>query len=194
VTVVGRVRRRNAILAFILGVVAVVLATARLAAAAPCAIQIEGQPSLVELRRVARTRAGLAEVPHWRGRARTAALLPLVTLRAARALDWDDGGDYTGSPIEVGNNVVFEARLTWRLDRLVFEPAEPRLDGVERDAHRARSALDAEVTRLYFRWRRAMLAATAIPDDASRRLDAEEAWAELDARTGGWLGERGCPR
>lgn len=111
-------------------------------------------------------------------------------LRASRALDWDDGGVYTGTPTEVGNNVMFEARLTWHLDRLVYDAAEPRLDVVKRDSVRARNALDTEVTHLYFRWRRALLAAE--DGDAARQLDVEEAWAHLDARTGGWLSRREC--
>lgn len=164
---------------------------AALAAAGPRApAHADPCPSLSTLRRAARDHAGLAELPAWRGRARRAALLPLVTVRAARGLDWDDGGVSTGLPTEVGNSVVVEARFTWRLDRLVFEPAEPRLQGVEREVHRARAAVDAEVTRLYFRWRRARLAQDG--GGASEQLDVEEAWAELDGLTGGKLTRERC--
>ncbi len=159
-------------------------------------------PTLSDLRRAARRHAGVDTVPRWRRRARLAALLPWMTVRGARALDWDDR-EYAPVPAEVGNNLVFEARLTWRLDRLLYEPAEPRLDGVARDVARARGALDADVTVLYFRWRRAELAARADSttsadgttdgtSEAGKRLDADEAWALLDARTGGWLAREGC--
>lgn len=124
----------------------------------------------------------------WRRRARLAGLLPWVTLRGARALDWHDER-YAVVPEEVGNRVVFEARLSWRLDRLLYEPAEPRLAALERETARARAALEEEVTLLYFRWRRAELEATEAPE---RQLDADEAWALLDVRTGGRLGDLGA--
>ncbi len=165
------------------------------AAADPCT----AAPGLRELRGAARKHAGLLEIPRWRGRARTAALLPYLSLRAARALDWDDTALTRASAPEVDHQVVLEARMTWRLDRLLYEPAEPRLHGVEHAAVKARAALDAEVTTLYFRWRRARLeldraarAADADDDAAEPRLalDVEEALAQLDARTGGWLTAR----
>jgi hypothetical protein len=137
-------------------------------------------PSLRAMQRAARQHAGLDEDVRWRRRARFAGLLPWVTLRGARALDWDDDR-YTAIPDEVGNREVYEVRLSWRLDRLLYDPAEPRLAGVERDVSRARAALDEEVTQLYFRWRRAELTAA---DDPAKRLDADEAWALLDTRTG----------
>lgn len=151
----------------------------------PCA------PSLREVQRAARGHAGLDEDVRWRRRARLAGLLPWVTVRGARALDWDDER-YAVVPEEVGNRVLFEARLSWRLDRLLYEPAEPRLAGLEREVARARTALDEEVTLLYFRWRRAELAAL---DEPEKRLDADEAWALLDLRTGGKLADGGwrCP-
>lgn len=155
---------------------AALLASRAPAHADPC-------PSLSSLRRNARDHAGLDTLPNWRGRARSAALLPMVTVRAARGLDWDD-------PTDVDHNVIYEARLTWRLDRLLYEPAEPRLHGVEREVHRARAAVDAEVTRLYFRWRRARLAAR--DGGETEMLDVEEAWAELDGLSGGALTRARC--
>jgi hypothetical protein len=165
--------------------VAWLVGTALAARADPCL------PSLRELQRSARRHAGLDKDVRWRGRARLAGLLPWVTLRSARALRWEDD-PYAAVPDEVGNNLVYEARLSWRLDRLLYDPAEPRLAGVERDAARARAALDEEVTLLFFRWRRAELASVESPET---RLDAEEAWALLDARTGGKLadGPWRCP-
>ncbi len=153
-------------------------------------------PPVVEVRREARRHADLDRTPRWRKRARLAALLPWVSVRGARALDWDDEV-YAERPLEVGNNLVLEARLSWRLDRVAYDPAEPRLADAERDLARARGALDAEVTTLYYRWRRAEAAAAEATDDegaalAGKQLDAEEAWSLLDARTGGWLARQAC--
>ena len=166
------------------------------AGAQPCA----DVPSVRDVRTQARRHAGLDEIPRWRGRARAAALLPWLTLRAARGLDWDDGPAARATVPEVNHDVVYEARMTWRLDRLIYEPAEPRLLDGERTARRARATLDEDVTKLYFRWRRAEQAVAARiaagePAEPRLTLDAEEALALLDARTGGWLGERvGCRR
>jgi hypothetical protein len=157
--------------------------SAAIAHAEPC------QPSLREIQRAARRHAGLDEEVRWRKRARVAGLLPWVTVRSARGLRWDEDPYVTG-PEEVGNNVLYEARLSWRLDRLLYDSAEPRLAELERDVARARAAVDEEVTLLYFRWRRAELAAASAEDPAEERLDAEEAWSLLDARTGGRLASR----
>jgi hypothetical protein len=179
----------------------VTLALAPAAAAEPCRA-----PPLRRVQAAARRAAGLDELPRWRGRARAAALLPYLSLRAGRTLDWDDTALTRATEPEVDHQVVLEARMTWRLDRLLYEPAEPRLLEAERAVARARAALDAEVTTLYFRWRRAELAREPAPDAevgdagdgaAVRRveLDADEALAQLDARTGGWLAtEWGCAR
>lgn len=154
--------------------------TAADANAEPC------QPSLREIQRAARRHAGLDEDVRWRRRARLAGILPWVTVRSSRGLRWEDD-PYVAVPEEVGNNVMVEARLSWRLDRLLYDPAEPRLAELERDVARARAAVDEEVTLLYFRWRRAELAAAAAEDPTETRLDAEEAWSLLDTRTGGKL-------
>lgn len=189
--------------------VGIALAAPGAAAAAPCPPLLAGAggdadacacapPALPELRAAARRHAGLDEMPRWRRRARLAAALPWLTLRTARTQAWDDEV-YAATPAEIGNRVVVEARLSWRLDRLLYDPAEPRLAGVERDTARARAALDAEVTALSFAWRRARIALAEAGEvdeavDPARALDVEEAWAHLDARTGGWMSRHGaCP-
>jgi hypothetical protein len=172
----------------ILAILAVLLAS--VAHADPCG------PSLAEVKRAARSQAGLDGDVRWRRRARLAGLMPWLTLRGARTTDWEDDRLYAEPPDEVGNRVVFEARLSWRLDRLVYDPSEPRLAGLEHEHARARTALDIEMTTLYFRWRRAALAAESAVDDApDKQLDAEEAWAQIEARTGQKLADRGwrCP-
>jgi hypothetical protein len=84
---------------------------------------------------------------------------------------------------------AFDVRLTWRLERLVFSPDEPRLFESERRARRDRIALRQEVATAYYRWRR--VAAQAGTDDGA--LAAAEAFAQVDAFTGGWLAKVGCP-
>lgn len=141
---------------------------------------------------------GLIERPRWRARSRWANLLPVLMVRADSNMDWEDGGATRASPVAVERDQGAEIRLTWRLDRLLYDPNEPRLFDAERGARRARVALDQEVTRAYFQWRRAVADADD-PDDggdaAGEQLDEAEAFAQLDALTGGWLGSQtvACP-
>jgi hypothetical protein len=169
---------------------------------------------------------GLDERPRWRGRSRWAALLPQVTVRADAGLGWAEGGETPVTSIEVDHDRGAGVRMTWRLDRLLYNPDEPRLLDAERRARRARVVSDQEVTRLYFRWRRAAAGTTAghrraaptrvLDDDAARdrdetwaregddarvrdrddaaALEEAEAFAQLDALTGGWLDHQreGC--
>ncbi len=137
---------------------------------------------------------GLDERPRWRARSRWAAVLPVVTVRADRGMGWEDGA----APTAVDHDQGAEVRLTWRLDRLIYDPAEPRLYDDERAARRARIALDQEVTQRYFQWRRAAADAEDADDggdDRGERLDEAETFAQLDALTGGWLASQigQCP-
>jgi hypothetical protein len=124
--------------------------------------------------------------------------MPIVTVRADRDLGWEEGGSPSAAPVAVDHDLHAEVRLSWRLDRLIYDPGEPRLFEAERAARRARVALDQEVTQLYFRWRRAAADAEDTEDggdDGDEQLDEAETFAQLDALTGGWLGKQGgrCP-
>lgn len=142
---------------------------------------------------------GLHERPRWRARSRWAAALPVLTMRADRGMGWADGGTTRTAPIAVDHDQGAEIRLTWRLDRLIYDPSEPRLFEEERAARRARVSLDQEVTHLYFQWRRAAADAEDTEDggdEGGEQLDEAETFAQLDALTGGWLGEQqqgACP-
>lgn len=145
-------------------------------------------PRLRAIQDAAARNLGLTERPRWRARARWSALLPAVTVRADRGIDWREGGAARVDPVEVDHDLGAGVRLTWRLDQLVYDRDEPRLLAAERAARRARVTLDQEVTQLYFRWRRA-----AIRDDGPA-LDEAETFATLDAVTGGWLAEQQTAR
>lgn len=153
----------------------------------PCAV------GLPELRARAVAHAGLAAPPPSPRRARLAGLLPDVTLRASRGTAWDD--PWLGPrPADdtIARRDAVEVRLTWRLDRLAYDPAEPTVAAGERSAARARLELEDEVTARYFRWRRAELDAADLAGPREQ-LAADEAFAALDGLTGGWLAAHlGC--
>jgi hypothetical protein len=156
--------------------VGAVMVVAMATAAADC-------PDLPAIQRAAERFAGVDAPPSWRGRARWSALVPIMTMRARDATAWSEvprGGVIE----EVDRDQSLEVRLTWRLDRLVFDPAEPRLAESERRVRRARIELRQEVAAAYFRWRRAL--------DDGEPIATAETHAHLDAFTGGWLARQPC--
>lgn len=140
-------------------------------------------PELPAIQREAERFAGLADPPAWRGRARWSALMPVVALRARDSTGWSE---QSAGAAEVDRDQALELRLSWRLDRLVFDPSEPRLAENERRARRARISLRREVAAAYFRWRR------ALADEGADAFAVAEAQAQLDAFTGGWLARQPC--
>jgi hypothetical protein len=129
-------------------------------------------------------------------RARASALLPEARLRAMRVLNdtskVDAIPDTTGTYLTVGANLWLEARLTWRLDRVVFADDEPTLERVRIERHDARARLGAKVIDALFLWQRATFRAeTALAgskEAVDATLQAAEAEATLDVLTGGWFG------
>jgi hypothetical protein len=158
----------------------------------------ENEPGVAELRAAARRHAGLdpGRARGWARRARLAGLIPQLSLRALRAIERDEGVTSSATTdrleIDLGHDVVLEARASWDLSRLVFDPAELR---AAREGARLRidvTNLEAEVTRLYYQRRRAQIEMSLSPSQdeaelARRRLDLEELGAQLDALTGGAL-------
>ena len=113
----------------------------------------ERAPPVEELREAAVRRAGLApaRARAWARRARLAGLLPGLTLRALRSAQRDEGLRVeSGVPgdlrVDLGDDLVLEARLTWDLERVVFDPAEIRAarEGARQAA--ARRELEMEET------------------------------------------------
>jgi hypothetical protein len=127
-------------------------------------------------------------------RARLAALLPQLRLRADRGLQQDLSLSSTAASdrtnTSLGDDLSFGAALTFDLDRLVFAPEEVRLLSVERWLVADQRKIVAEVVRLYFQRRRLLReqASARAPDpelsEAIRELEAL-----LDAFTAGGFGE-----
>ena len=137
-------------------------------------------------------------------RARWSAMLPETRLRAVR---FDDERLYTDSSADAsklrdtaGANVGLEARLTWRLDRLVYADDEPAFERMRLERHDARSRIAGRVLDALFHWQRAWLelrwaqaAARDAREPGKTRDEAEatlrtmEAEATLDVITAGWF-------
>ena len=101
----------------------------------------------------------------------------------------------------IGANFVFELRLTWRLDRLVYAGDEPTLERVRLEREEARSRMATRTLEALFAWERAGTeaseAVTGSHEEMAAELRRAEASATLDVLTGGWFSEhldQGGPR
>lgn len=127
-------------------------------------------------------------------RARLSALAPEVRLRAFRGIDagarvyrTDDLADrWTGSD---GTSTLFEGRLSWRLDRLVFADEEVAIERIRVERSELKQRLTGRVLELALRWQRARRAVAdpdALPHDRDEAAAiAIESLVALDALTGG---------
>ncbi len=137
-------------------------------------------------------------------RARWSAALPETRLRATRIedqrLSTDASLDASRLRDSTGANVGFEARLTWRLDRLVYADDEPAFERMRLERHDARARIAGRVLESLFHWHRASLemrwaqaasrdAREARPsrDEIEATLRMTEAEATLDVLTAGWF-------
>lgn len=107
-------------------------------------------------------------------RARLAGLVPMLSVRAGTNTSWHVEDDPN-----IGRGTSYEARATWRLDRLVFDGRELQVAAMNASRRRERRRLANRVIRAYFTWRRATM--------ARAEVRSEEAAAELDAMTDGWF-------
>lgn len=136
-------------------------------------------------------------------RARWSAALPEVRLRAVQH---DDERLYTDVTTATdasrlrdatGAQVSLEARLTWRLDHLLYAEDEPAFERIKNDHRDARARVSKHVLEALFQWQRAWAALRTKDDDVERKpseevalaLRAMEAEATLDVLTGGWFSE-----
>jgi hypothetical protein len=140
-------------------------------------------------------------------RSRTSALLPEMRLRAMRLftdaahttlLATTDATNYYDA---VGANLVLEARLTWRLDRLVYAGDEATLERVRLERQEARARLGTRTLEALFAWERASLdeqeekdAGQGARERREASLRTAQAAATLDVLTGGWFSARGETR
>jgi hypothetical protein len=130
-------------------------------------------------------------------RARSSAALPELRLRAMRtlgesgriSLSDDDPSRYVASG--AASNVL-EARLTFRLDRLLFADEEIVVERARLDRTELRSRIAAKVLQALFEWQKAYAAAQdttlAAEDRWAATLREAESCAILDMMTGGWFG------
>ena len=130
-------------------------------------------------------------------RAHMSALLPETRLRAMRVFLETARVNTTTTSSDpsyydsAGANLWLEARLTWRLDRLLYADDEPTLERVRIERHDARARVSARVLEALFLWQRAVLDAQTTADGTREHLEASlrafEAEATLDVLTNGWF-------
>jgi hypothetical protein len=133
-------------------------------------------------------------------RARTSAWLPETRMRAMRL--WDDTNNVTTLASTdtanvydaAGANLVFELRLTWRFDRLLYAGDEPTIERVRLERQDARTRVATRVLEVLFTWQRARFSLAEAPAGSRERVEAvlrvAEALATLDVLTGGWFSAR----
>jgi hypothetical protein len=137
-----------------------------------------------------------ARVDALAARARAAAALPELRLRASRTVD--EGQSFMPTEYDpmrttatAGSSLWLEARATWKLDRLVFADEEVALERMRHDRAAAREKLAARVLALLFTWQRSLALAdnpAASPEEQlTATLKALEAEADLDLATDGWF-------
>lgn len=127
-------------------------------------------------------------------RSRWSAALPEARVRAIRGEDQRASLDATADVSRLrgsaGADLTLEARLTWRLDRLVFADEEPSLERLRLERHDARLRVASRTLEALFHWQRARrdLAAGAT-SEAILELETRlaEAEATLDVLTDGWF-------
>lgn len=139
-------------------------------------------------------------------RARWSAVLPETRLRAIR---YDDERLSTDATVDTsrlrdstGAKLGLEARLTWRLDRLLYADDEPSFERMRLERHDARARIAGRVLEALFHWHRSWLEvrwaqaasreAREPPNRPSRdevesALRVMEAEATLDVLTAGWF-------
>jgi len=156
------------------------------------------EPSVEEAVAAAVRHAGLAGRPEagLKRRARLSAALPTLSLKAGRDTVWNEAEAGARVVGDVEQEVVLEARATWRLDRLMFDDVELRIASLGQQRAKARAAVAAQTTALFYKRRAAQIETLwhppdTIEDQVRRDLVLDELTAQLDALTGGWWQERG---
>jgi hypothetical protein len=136
-----------------------------------------------------------------RHRARTSALLPELRLRVAHVSDVRASTSQTAlanSGIDTSEDTVFanhgrlylEARLAFRLDRLLFADEEIAIERLAQELQEREQRIRQRVLEALFVWQRAELdASDGESSEAALRLT--EAVVTLDLHTGGWFSQRG---
>ncbi len=128
-------------------------------------------------------------------RARLSALLPEARLRAMqssgdRLYEYSSADSYHTTD-GTGTTVWLEARLTFRLDRLLFTEQELQTQRIRLDRAQLRARIAAKVVAEIAKWARARVDEAASPLDSDARtealLRAMGAEVTLDVLTDGWF-------
>jgi hypothetical protein len=159
----------------------------------------DGPP--IDVLRAAATALALAEPDRARSlvqRARLAAWLPEVRVRVDRRFGRSESLDVSPAPLadappvslDTVDEVRYEARATWDLSRLVFNPDELAAHAEALRMADVRREVESAVIRLYFERRRLKVEAVTtdgndVASNLRREARIEELEAELDALTGG---------
>jgi hypothetical protein len=132
-------------------------------------------------------------------RARASAALPETRLRVMKV--FEDSSQVGVIPTDtstydiLGANLYLEARLTWRLDRLLYADDEPTLERTRLERQDARERIAGKVIDCLFQWQRAKMAQRAAAAGSKEAMDAVLRLAEAEpgrpARGGGGAAERG---
>jgi hypothetical protein len=129
-------------------------------------------------------------------RARASAALPELRLRALRNVDQSGRLTYTDLDpsrySETGaTGYTLEARLTFRLDRLLFADEEVSIERMQVERQEARTRISAKTLTALFEWQRAHAlekSPTLTTDEhLAAVLREAEAAAMLDVMTDGWF-------
>jgi hypothetical protein len=123
-------------------------------------------------------------------------VIPWLSIRAGNSESWRDVLDPTLAAASIASPtlnhaVSFDVRLAWHLDRLFYDPNEPRFTVFELARRRDRRKVAALASRAYYVWLRASV---AVEHDGRWALRLAEAAGELDALTDGWFSEQLAPR
>ena len=129
-------------------------------------------------------------------RARFAALLPELRLRATRLIDENasvspTSYDPTRTTASDGTSLWLEARATWALDRVLFRSEEVRIERLYTQRQENKQRRVQQVLRMLFRWQ---TAAVRLRDPAASYQECWAAWmheqqaaAWLEILTDGWF-------
>jgi hypothetical protein len=132
------------------------------------------------------------------GRARSSAVLPELRLRTLRSsgqnLRLTPTPDNPYGYTQAGTSeLLFEARLTWHLDRLVFSDQEVSLERLQNERDAAERKLVDHVLERLALWQRSRVRAADEDSEPEVRetaeLEALGAAVELDVLTDGWFSQ-----
>src|SRR5208283_571079 len=113
---------------------------------------------------------------------RASAALPETRLRVMKV--FEDSSQIGVIPTDtssydiLGANLYLEARLTWRLDRLLFADDEPTLERTRLERQDARERISGKVIDCLFQWQRARIAQRGAVAGSKEAIDARLRLAE----------------